>query len=165
MIYAIGALGCCLAAWLLFRRAGRAWAHFFVITVMVLLFTPYAVDAETMTMAPAIFALVFGFMTEGFESIKPVIKLMLGLWVVLLVLSFIYQLLTRVRHQSAASAEEYDRQEEVASRRAQHNTSKQRGNRYRDDEPPFDSMRGLSRDERQARAELLAGEEPMRAIR
>jgi hypothetical protein len=53
MAYITGALGCCLATWILFRRAGRAWVHFFVITVMVLLLTPYAIEAETMIMAPA----------------------------------------------------------------------------------------------------------------
>ena len=30
MMYLIGAVGCSLAAWLLFRRAGRAWVHFVV---------------------------------------------------------------------------------------------------------------------------------------
>jgi len=79
MIYIAGAIGCCLATWLLFRRAGRAWGHFFVITVMVVLLTPYAIDAEKMIMAPAVFSLAFGFIEGGLTAVKPIIKLMLEL--------------------------------------------------------------------------------------
>lgn len=157
-MYLIGATGCSLAAWLLFRRAGRAWAHFFVITVMVILFTPYAIDAETMTMAPAIYTLFFGYMEGGFIAIKPVLKLMLGIWIGLLILSLIYQLLTRGR----AHADEENTYEDYRS-----NSSN-----YQDDEDDYDyspktrrsANTGLSREERLARHELLH-DEPIRAIR
>ena len=151
MMYLIGAVGCSLAAWLLFRRAGRAWTHFFVITVMVLLFTPYAIDPETMTMAPAIYTLVFGYFDGGFVAIKPVIKLMLGLWGGALVLSLLYQLLTRgntrpaVRHESSASHRQSVKDDEYA-------------------ESAYYANRKLTREERIARDELLH-EEPIRAIR
>ena len=147
MIYGIGALGCCLATGLLFRRAGRAWVHFFVITVAVILATPYALDAESMIMAPAVFGLVFGFMIDGFPAIKPIIKLMLGLWLGALVLSLIYQLLT-ARRGDHTEPVEYTHHEE-------------------DELPAYNpgKVRGLSRHEQSARAELLRGEEPMRAVR
>ena len=150
MIYIAGAIGCCLATWLLFRRAGRAWVHFFVITVMVVLLTPYAIDAEKMIMAPAIFTLAFGFLEGGLVAIKPVIKLMLGLWALLLVLSLVYQLLTRHRPQPKP---------------AQSVPPQGRDDYY----DPSDvllspgSPRHLTRAERSAREELL--EEPIRAIR
>jgi hypothetical protein len=165
ILYLIGATGCVLAAWLLFRRFGRAITHFFVITAMVVLFTPYAIDAETMTMAPAVYTLLFGFMDGGFIVIKPVLKLMLGLWGCALILSLIYQLLTR--HKGRA---DYDAPD------THHPQSRRQGRKQaysEDDEQDFDyppqtrrtnSSRGLSREERIARDELLR-EEPIRAIR
>lgn len=160
MIYLIGAVGCSLATWLLFRRAGRAWVHLFVITVMVILFTPYAVDAETMIMAPAIYTLVFGYFDGGFVSIRPVLKLMLGFWVGALILSLIYQLLTRNKtrvstehhYRKAQSNKDYllpETQDDFDSS----------SNNYRNS-----GTRGLSREERLAREELLH-EEPIRAVR
>ena len=153
MMYLIGSVGCSLAAWLLFRRAGRAWAHFFVITVMVILFTPYAIDAETMTMAPAVYTLLFGYLDGGFIAIKPVLKVMLGLWSGALVLSLIDQLLTRGRKNSQPQANH------------RQNISKE----YRDDDGYAESARrastrALTREERIARDELMH-EEPIRAIR
>lgn len=150
VIYIAGALGCCLATWLLFRRAGRAWVHFFVITVMVLLLTPYAIDSETMLMAPAICSLIFGYLDGGFEAVKPVIKLMLGIWAIALVLSLVYQLLTRHRQVSMPAPSPAIQQ-----------------NEYHD---PTDVLlsprapRHLSDEENRARDDLLH-EEPIRAIR
>lgn len=163
MAYAAGALGCTVATWWLFRGAGRAWVHFFVITVMVLLFTPFAIDAEQMTMAPALFNLVFGYFDGGLNSVKPIVKLMLGIWAAAQVLSLIYQLLTR-HSSSRRAAAKHDRQAQAArgdsGRRAAH-------------EPDYDPSdvllspshrHSLSREERQARDELLR-EEPIRALR
>lgn len=154
MMYLIGAIGCSLATWLLFRRAGRAWVHFFVITVMVALFTPYAIDPETMTMAPAIYTLVFGYFDGGFIAIKPVVKLMLGMWIGALILSLLYQLLTRGRSRPAVQQ------------------GYRKGHAPDGNQDNFDyaasarsvSNRGLTREERIARDELLL-EEPIRAVR
>lgn len=160
MMYLIGAVGCSLATWLLFRRAGRAWVHFFVITVMVILFTPYAIDAETMTMAPAIYTLVFGYFDGGFISVKPVLKLMLGFWIGALILSLLYQLLTRSKIH-ASTEENYRR------------SHPKKGYAHPEVHDDFDyspnsrrspSTRGLSLEERIARDELLL-EEPIRAVR
>lgn len=154
MIYLAGAVGCTLATWLLFRRAGRALVHFFVLTVMVLLFTPYAVDADKMIMAPALYSLVFGFLMEGFVAVKPIIKLMLSLWLVALILSLIYQLLTRTRAAAHSAETTY----------SQSSTASDGGQDY-GYTPPRSSSRNLSREERQAREELLRSDEPIRAIR
>jgi hypothetical protein len=149
MAYIAGALGCCLATWILFRRAGRAWVHFFVITVMVLLLTPYAIEADTMIMAPAIYTLFFGYLEGGFIAIKPVVKLMLGIWAGTLLLSLVYQLLTR--HKGAVS----------------HSPQVPVQDDYHD---PADVLltprnsRHLTEEERQAHQELL-DEEPIRAVR
>lgn len=152
IIYGAGALGCALATWMLFRRAGRAWVHFFVITVLVLLLTPYGLEMEAqhMMMAPAIFTLAFGYLDGGFIAIKPVVKLMLGIWALALVLSLVYQLLTRHRQSSVVAPQTPPEDDE-----------------YHD---PTDvlltprSSRQLNREEQQARADLM-NEEPIRAIR
>lgn len=150
MAYIAGALGCCLATWILFRRAGRAWVHFFVITVMVLLLTPYAIEAETMIMAPAIYTLFFGYFEGGFIAIKPVVKLMLGIWAGTLLLSLVYQLLTRQKGAVSPSPQVPLQDDD-----------------YHD---PADVLltprnsRHMTEEERQAHQELL-DEEPIRAIR
>lgn len=153
-LYLAGALGCSLAVWLLFRKLGRAVTHFMVITVMVLLFTPYAIDQEKMTMAPGIYTLVFGYMDGGFVVIKPLLKVMLGIWAIAQVLSLIYQMLTRNRRPKQ---EEYYPYQQNAYEDDDHYA-------YNQQRTERNSGRGLSREERVARDELLH-EEPIRAIR
>ncbi|MCE3254176.1 MAG: hypothetical protein K0Q67_3196 [Cellvibrio sp.] len=178
MMYLVGAIGCSLATWLLFRRAGRAWVHFFVITVMVILFTPYAIDAEQMIMAPAIYSMVFGYFDGGFISIKPILKVMLGIWICTLILSLLYQLLTRGRAQAAKEQDYHHQghrtgQSRTSQSRTERGRTNQKGYVGQEDQDDYDyspaetrraSSRGLSREERIARDELLH-EEPIRAIR
>lgn len=154
-LYLAGVLGCSLATWLLFRRLGRAITHFVVITVMVLLFTPYAIEQETMTMAPGIYTLVFGYFDGGFIAIKPLLKVMLGIWAIAQVLSLVYQILTRNRRPTQQEYRPY--QQHPYEGDDNYGYHQPRNNdRY--------SGRGLSREERVARDELLH-EEPIRAIR
>jgi hypothetical protein len=158
-LYLAGALGCSFAAWLLFRRLGRAVGHFMVITVMVLLFTPYAIDADKMIMAPGIYTLVFGYIESGLGAIKPLLKVMLGIWAIAQVLSLIYQMLTRGR--GAREEEEYRPfQQEAYGQQDNHHDNNHQRYTYRNGK----SGRGLSREENLARDELLH-EEPIRAIR
>lgn len=154
-LYLVGALGCSLAAWLLFRRLGRAITHFMVITVIVLLFTPYAIDQEKMIMAPGIYTLVFGYFDGGFLSIKPLLKVILGIWAIAQVLSLIYQMLTR--HRRPKQEEYHPYQQHPYEDEEDYRYSQPRNN-------DRNSGRGLSREERIARDELLH-EEPIRAIR
>lgn len=135
-IYIIGGLCCGIAAWLLFRRFGREWGHFFMISAWVLLLTPYALDAEKMIMAPAIFILVMDGMTYGFESVRSVAALLLGLWIFGLVLSLLFQFATR--HRRAA-----DTRKRIIA----------------------DDHSDLNDEEAQAREELLGDEIPLRAER
>lgn len=94
-IYLLGATGCSVAAWLLIRRLPRAFVHGFLISLMVILFTPFAIDSSTMILAPGIMCLGYGLITDGFASVKPVIKTMLLVWMLAMVLSLVYQVLTR----------------------------------------------------------------------
>lgn len=178
--YGVGALGCTLATWWLFRAAGRAWVHFFVITVMVLLFTPFAIDAEHMTMAPALFSLTFGFLDGGLTGVKPIIKLLLGIWAGAQVLSLIYQLLTRrgylerrayQREVREAREKHQAHNERAAARQApaipSARTQPHSSSAYDPSDvllAPSKRASGLSREERSARDELLS-ETPIRALR
>ena len=123
-MYIVGSLGCGIAAWLLFRRFGHVWSHFFSVTVLALLLTPYAMDAKAMTMAPALFMIVFGALQEGFASVMPIIMVLLGVWVVGLIISLIIQLIGRrfghkaapnhheVGYHSHAEHDDYDEEHE-----------------------------------------------------
>lgn len=151
--YVAGGLGCGLAAWLLFRRFGRAWGHFFMVTVWVLLLTPYAMDAEQMIMAPAVVILVMEFLINGFDSVKPIAMLLTGVWLVALIVSLGYQLLTRRFFRTEAPAEYHDF--ESASGTEVRKTRRQ----------PRDYQDPLNHEESLARRELLDGEIPLRAER
>lgn len=102
-LYVIGGIGSGLAAWLLFRRWSKAWGRVCMVSLWVLLLTPYAIDAETMTMAPAIFILVMDGIAEGFETVKAVAVLLLGLWLVTLIVLLLLQLLL-LRRKPGATA-------------------------------------------------------------
>lgn len=154
-LYLAGALGCALATWLLFRRLGRAVTHFMVITVLVLLLTPYAIDAEKMIMAPGIYTLAFGYFDGGLPAIKPLLKVMLGIWAIAQVLSLVYQLLTR--HGRPKQEEYRPFQQAVHQYDEGYNYPQHRHSER-------NSGRSLTREERLARDELLH-EEPIRAIR
>lgn len=134
-LYALGGVGCGIAAWLLFRRFGREWAHFFMVSAWVLLLTPYAFEAEEMVMAPAIFILVMDGLADGFDTVKPITILLLGLWLVALTISLLLLLVSR---RSA-------KPKKMLSEKA-----------------PADA---LSKEEVEARDELLEGEMPLRAER
>ncbi len=148
MIYLVGAVGCTLATWLLFRRAGRAWVHFFIITVMVILFTPFSLklDDQPTLMAPAIFCIAFGAIEQGMDQIKEIIKLLLGLWGLLQVLSLVYQLLTRHSYQ-----EKLEAKRQLQAARPEYT-------------PPPAKPDEPSRAEREAQEELL-NSQPIRALR
>jgi len=157
-IYFAGSLGCTIAAWWMFLWAWRFVRYAAVVTVMTLLFTPFAIDAQTMTMAPAIYTLVFEGVSRGPQAIMPLIKVMAGIWLIGIILVTVYIVLTRHRGETIPSSGE-KKLARKASRRQDY-----AGNvRYKETRRP--SSRGLSRDEYQAREELLKGEIPIRAIR
>jgi hypothetical protein len=97
--YIAGSLGCCIAAWWIFLWAWRFVRYSVVVTVAVILFTPYAIDSQTMQMAPALYTLLFEGMASGMESIKPLVKLMVALWLISIILVLVYVILTRRQFQ------------------------------------------------------------------
>ncbi|GGY65557.1 hypothetical protein GCM10011613_06780 [Cellvibrio zantedeschiae] len=162
-IYFAGSLGCTIAAWWMFIWAWRFVRYAAVVTVLTLLFTPYAIDAETMTMAPAIYTLVFEGMSQGLPAITPLIKLMVGIWLIGIILVLVFVVLTR-KSGEQKSPRNKPRGTQSSSSRNSRRLEHHGGRRH---ETPVvrSSSRGLSRDEFEAREELLKGEVPMRAIR
>lgn len=160
-IYFAGSLGCTIAAWWMFLWAWRFVRYAAVVTVMTILFTPYAIDAQTMTMAPAIYTLFFEGIGGGIAAIMPLLKVMLGIWLIGIILVAVFVVLTRKwgSDQSPRSNSRGKTSSSRNSRRPEHHSG------HRHENPPRSSSRGLSQDEYQAREELLKGEIPMRAIR
>ena len=159
IIYFAGSLGCTIAAWWLFLWAWRFVRYAAVVTVMAILFTPYAIDAQTMTMAPAIYTLVFEGMSQGPKAIVPLIKLIIGIWLIAIILVAVFVLLTRKHQTEKVTYKEPAPRVKRQSRRLEHHDARRHEN------PIKSSTRGLSNDEYQAREELLKGEVPMRALR
>lgn len=166
-VYFAGSLGCTIAAWWMFLWAWRFVRYTAVITVMTILFTPYAIDAQTMTMAPAIYTMVFDAMGLGVDAIKPLIKLMLGIWLIAMILMTAFVLLTRKSSGSRESGNPSGRTRKKSRRQYQeeYQPEPRRDERRMPTEPTRRSRRGLSQEEYQARNDLLAGEIPIRAIR
>jgi hypothetical protein len=143
----------------MFLWAWRFVRYAAVVTVMTILFTPYAIDAQTMTMAPALYTLVFEGMAQGAQAIMPLIKLMIGIWLIGLILVLLFVVLTPNRESEKPSYTEPKQGVKRQSRRLEHHGARRHEN------PIRTSSRGLSKDEYQAREELLKGEVPMRALR
>ncbi len=159
IIYFAGSLGCTIAAWWMFLWAWRFVRYAAVVTVATILFTPYAIDAQTMIMAPAVYTLVFEGMSQGLPAIMPLIKVMLGIWLIGLILAAVLVILTRNIGSRKPARDNTPPRSARPPRRAEYEDTKRQDNTRRA------SSRGLSRDEYQAREELLKGEVPIRAIR
>lgn len=162
-IYFVGSLGCTIATWWMFLWAWRFVRYAAVVTVMTILFTPYAIDAQTMTMAPAIYTLVFEGMAQGKQAIMPLIKVMLGIWLIGIILVLLFVVLTRNSGTNASARNDSRPQSKTSSRRNSRRPEHHDARRH--EYPPRSSSRGLSREEHQAREELLKDEVPIRAIR
>lgn len=157
IIYGAGSLGCAIAAWWMFLWAWRFVRYSMVATVLVILCTPYAIDPQTMVMAPAIYTIVFEGLAMGLDSIKPLIKLMVGIWLIAIILVLMFVLLTR--RPSYTESDDPKARRTSSKQKRISNTKR----KTKEHERPYD--RHLTREERQARSELLEGEVPIRALR
>ena len=160
LVYGLGGLGCSLAAWWLFLWAWRLVRYSVVIAVMTLVFTPYAIDPQTMQLAPAVYSLIFNGMALGAEAIMPLVKLMLAIWLFGVVLASLFVALTRQPVKKHTPV----KQKRTAAPPAQKIPKKN----LRPKQPPRKKhvpSDNLSREERQARDELLRGSSPMHATR
>ncbi len=163
MVYAAGSLGCCIATWWMFLWAWRFVRYCAVVTVMVILFTPFAIDQETMAMAPAIYTLIFDGLSLGIDSVKPLITLMLGVWLVGIILALLLVLFTRNAYSDENAEYAYPFDDQANSDRP---TSLRRKVIHpRDNVDNVTRHEVLTRDEQLSREQRLSGEMPMRAIR
>lgn len=137
-IYGLGAVGCAVAAFLLLRRFGREWAIFFFVSVLALLLTPYAVDAEQMLMAPAIFFIVFEGFAEGLEAVIPIIMVVSGVWLAGLVISLLVQLAARRFSRSSAGYTASHR--EASNRETTYREERQEEDHTIEDDLPGDTV-------------------------
>lgn len=98
MVYLLGCAGLGVSLWLLCRRWRRPYRHFVMATFWVLLLTPFAVDSEAFTLAPALFIVTLNFMFHGSENAAEAGVVLLAFWLVAQLLSLVWQLLVRPRH-------------------------------------------------------------------
>lgn len=93
LAYSIGALGLVLVTWRITRIFRQEWRHLLMVSVAVLLLTPAGMEVgEEMYMAPALFVLVLDGLFATFGNASRAGLLLLGVWLVALVLSLVYQL-------------------------------------------------------------------------
>jgi len=163
LVYGAGTLGCAIAAWWMFLWAWRFVRYSAVVTTLTILVTPFAIDPETMQMAPAMFRVVFEGLGGGLDAIKPVLKLMLGIWLILEVFVVLAVVLIRPRAKEGRKTH--------SANRSRKERSSHRQERYEPEMRRSNPRKGLSDEEFDAREELMTaskprkGEVPIRAVR
>lgn len=100
LIYGAGALALLVALWRTLRGLGREWRHLILVSAAVWLLTPGPMDVEgAVFLAPALFVLVLDSWFESFAQATPAGLILLGVWLVALLLSLLYQLWRRPARQ------------------------------------------------------------------
>lgn len=94
--YILGALSLLLVGWRITLRLKREWRHLLMVTAGALLLTPSPIGLEEGTfLAPALFVLVLDGLFEAADVASQAGLILLGVWLAALVISLIYQLLSR----------------------------------------------------------------------
>lgn len=86
-----------LVGWRITRPLPRYWQHFLQVSYWVLALTPYTLGLTFPAYAPAIFIVVLNTLFQGFESALDAAVLLGVVWLLALVLSLAYLILTRNR--------------------------------------------------------------------
>jgi hypothetical protein len=190
VIYGAGSIGCCIATWWMFLRTWRFVRYSAVVTVMVILFMPFAIDQQSMIMAPAIYTLVFESLSEGGQSIMPLVKLMIAIWSISIILVAVLIFFTRRINKPDTSNDDdrfsdndaFSDQDTLNNRNAfnsantfnhQNISTRQIPPRQRVEYPrstqPNDQVKqaddNLNQEAQAARAKLLSSDLPIRATR
>lgn len=102
ILYLVGALALLAAAWRVTRGFRREWRHLLLVSAAALLLTPgpMAVN-DAMMLAPALFVLVLDGLFDTLDSASRAGLIMVGVWLVALVISLVFQLLVRPRNEAA----------------------------------------------------------------
>lgn len=98
IIYLIGALALLAVVWRITRGARREWRHLLLVSAGALLLTPGPMAVgEALLLAPGLFVLVLDGLFDTLANASRSGLIILGVWLVALVLSLVYQLLVRPR--------------------------------------------------------------------
>ncbi len=102
IVYLLGALALLAAAWRVTRGFRREWRHLLLVSAAALLLTPGPmVVNDAVMLAPALFVLVLDGLFDTLDSASRAGLIMLGVWLMALVISLIFQLLVRPRSKEA----------------------------------------------------------------
>lgn len=102
IVYLLGALALLAAAWRVTRGFRREWRHLLMVSAAALLLTPGPmVVNDAVMLAPALFVLVLDGLFDTLDSASRAGLIMLGVWLMALVISLIFQLLVRPRSKEA----------------------------------------------------------------
>lgn len=101
LVYVVGALALLAVTWRITRSARREWRHLLLVTVAALLLTPGPIVVEDqLFLAPALFVMVLDALFDTLASASRSGLILLGVWLVALVLSLVYQLVVRPKQPS-----------------------------------------------------------------
>lgn len=101
MVYGAGALALLAVMWRITRNAKREWRHLLLVTAAALLLTPGPIVVEEqLFLAPALFVMVLDALFDTLASASRSGLILLGVWLVALVFSLVYQLLVRPKSSS-----------------------------------------------------------------
>ncbi|WP_157209822.1 hypothetical protein [Marinimicrobium agarilyticum] len=101
MVYGAGGLALLAVAWRITRNAKREWRHLLLVTVAALLLTPGPIVVEDqLFLAPALFVMVLDAWFDTLASASRSGLILLGVWLMALVLSLVFQLLVRPKPSS-----------------------------------------------------------------
>lgn len=104
ILYIAGALALLAVVWRMTRNARREWRHLLLVSAAALLLTPGPIVVEQdLFLAPAFFILVLDGLFDTLASASRAGLVLLGVWLVALVLSLVYQLLVRPKGASPHS--------------------------------------------------------------
>lgn len=105
LVYLIGAVALVAVVWRLTRNARRDWRHLSVVSVAALLLTPAQIDSVNNYWAPALLTLIldmaFGSVTD--ESTGQSVLLLVIVWLLALMASLVFLLMTRGRASAHAA--------------------------------------------------------------
>ncbi|WP_111643266.1 hypothetical protein [Marinimicrobium alkaliphilum] len=106
LVYLIGALALVAVVWRMTRSVRRDWHYLSVVSVAALLLTPAQIDSINNYWAPALLTLVldlvFGSVTD--ESTGQSVLLLIIVWLLALMASLVFLLLTRGRASAPRAA-------------------------------------------------------------
>jgi len=97
LVYLAGTLVFGLVLWRFTRRWSRVWRHLILVSYTVLALTPFSLQLEepATAYAPALFIVALNTLFQGWESALDAAIILVMMWILALVISAVYLVLTR----------------------------------------------------------------------